>query len=333
MQAAAAAEGRSRGSPSTMDRPDERAKKARLDLDLPNGGPVKQELVAHEAAAGGAGAIVAAEARSPRAELAVRIDMCVLHCPLCQLPFKPPVFQCKRGHLACGGCVARLPCGQCKACADGDGFFDPCPALDAVVSSTRVGCPNAGCHRYVTYHEADEHQRACPHAPCRCAEPGCAFVGAAPDLAFHLNAAHSVPVRSVQYGKVSRFQVPVSTPRMLLVGEDDGRVFLLTAGALGAAATAVSVVCARGSAATKQRFTCKMWVNLTASAAANGGKADIALVEMQVRSSTCPGNVVAAAEPTFLAVTPAYLVPGADGAAPMEMPLNVRIDKALPWSD
>nr|CDM80516.1 unnamed protein product [Triticum aestivum] len=333
MQGAGAAEGRSRGSPSTMDKADESAKKARLDL--PDAHSVKQELVAHDAAAG-AGAIVAVPEHSPRAELAVKIDMCVLHCPLCALPFKPPVFQCKGGHLACGGCAAQQPSGQCGACADGCGFFDPCPALDAVVSSTRVECPNAGCQRYVTYHEADEHRSACAHAPCRCTEHGCAFVSAAPDLAGHLSAAHSVPVRAIRYGKVSRLQVPVSTPRQLLVGDGDGRVFVLTVGALGAAATAVSVVCARGSAATRPRFTCKMWVNLTTSAAANGGKADTVLVEMQMRSSTSPGAMVAAGEPTFLAVPPAYLVPGADGgdgAAGMEVPLSVRIDKIAPWSD
>ncbi|VAH70887.1 unnamed protein product [Triticum turgidum subsp. durum] len=89
MQGAGAAEGRSRGSPSTMDKADESAKKARLDL--PNGHSVKQELVA--VAGGDGGAIVAVAEHSPRAELAVKIDMCVLHCPLCALPFKPPVFQ------------------------------------------------------------------------------------------------------------------------------------------------------------------------------------------------------------------------------------------------
>ncbi|EMS46007.1 E3 ubiquitin-protein ligase SINA-like 10 [Triticum urartu] len=145
MQGAGAAEGRSRGSPWAMDKPDESAKKARLDL--PDGHLVKQELVAHDAAAGG-GAVVAVAEHSPRAELAVKIDMCVLHCPLCALPFKPPVFQCKGGHLACGGCVAQQPSGQCGACADGCGFFDPCPALDAVVSSTRMQVTAAKASNY-----------------------------------------------------------------------------------------------------------------------------------------------------------------------------------------
>ncbi|KAF7034262.1 hypothetical protein CFC21_045299 [Triticum aestivum] len=321
----AAVEGRSRASPDQGPADEESAKKARLDLPDAH---VKQELA-------DGGAIVAAAAPySPREELAVRIDKRLLHCPLCTLPFKPPVFQCKAGHLACGCCVAQLPCGQCKACVDGGGFFDPCPALDAVVSSTRVECPNAGCPRYVTYHEVAEHQTTCPHAPCRCTEPGCGYVGAPQALAGHLHTVHSVPVRAVQYGKASQLRLPVSAPRLVLLGDDDNRVFLLSVGALGAGVTAVSVVCARASAATRPRFACKLWVNLEA---ANCGKEDMVLVDMHMRSSSSPGAVVAAGEPTFLTVPPMYLVPAAaasgDGAASMEVPLHIRIDKLSPWSD
>ncbi|KAF7027346.1 hypothetical protein CFC21_039393 [Triticum aestivum] len=155
--AAAAAERRSRASP---DKADESSKKARLDLP---DGHMKQE-----AAGGGDGGSIIGAAYIQRVELAVRIDKQVLHCPLCTLPFKPPVFQCKAGHPACSGCVALLPFRQCKACVDGGGFFDPCPTLDALVSSTRIGCPNVGCQWYVTYHEVTEHQKVCPYAPCRC---------------------------------------------------------------------------------------------------------------------------------------------------------------------
>jgi hypothetical protein len=53
------------------------------------------------------------------------------------------------------------------------------------------------------------------------------------------------------------------------------------------------------------------------------------LVEMQVRSSTTPSAVVAADEPTFLAVPPMYLVPGGPGGdePSKEVHLSVRIDK------
>ncbi|VAH71262.1 E3 ubiquitin-protein ligase SINA-like 10 [Triticum dicoccoides] len=321
-----AADGRSRASP---DKAAESTKKARLDLP---DGHVKVDM-----ARGGDGCAIVA-AYGPREELAVRIDKRLLHCLLCTVPFKAPVFQCKAGHLACGDCVAKLPFGQCKACVDGGGFFDPCPALDAVVSSTRIVCPNAGCQRYVTYHEVAEHQTACPHTPCRCTEPGCGYIGAPQALAGHLHTVHLVPMRAVQYGKVIQLQLPVSTPRVVLLG-DDNRVFLLIVGALGAGVTAVSMVCARARAVACPRFMCKMWVNLEPPSAAvvNGGRADFVLVEMHMRSSSSPGAVVVADEPTFLSVPRMYLVPaagiGGDGAASLQVPLHIRIDKLSPWSD
>ncbi|XBI24160.1 hypothetical protein VPH35_049286 [Triticum aestivum] len=282
--AAAAAERSSRASP---DKADESSKKARLDLP---DGHMKQE-----AAGGGDGGAIVGAAYIQRVELAVRMDKQVLHCPLCTLPFKPPVFQCKAGHLACSSCVALLPFRQCKACVDGGGFFDPCPTLDTLVSSTRIGCPIVGCQWYVTYHEVTEHQK---------------------------------------YGKVSKLQLSVSTMRLVLLG-DDNCVFLMTMGALGAGVTAVSVVCARARAATRPRFTCKMWVNLETppAAVANCGKEDMVLVDMHMRSSSPPGAVVAVGEPTFLTVPPMYLVPVAGDGASMEVPLHIRIDKLSPWSD
>ncbi|XBI24163.1 hypothetical protein VPH35_049289 [Triticum aestivum] len=321
--AAAAAERRSRASP---DKADESSKKARLDLP---DGHMKQE-----AAGGGDGGAIVGVAYIQRVELAVRIDKQVLHCPLCTLPFKPPVFQCKAGHPACSGCVALLPFSQCKACVDGGGFFDPCPTLDTLVSSTRIGCPNVGCQWYVTYHEVTKHQKVCPYAPCRCTEPGCGYVGAPQALAGHLRTVHLVPVRAVQYGKVSKLQLSVSTMRLVLLG-DDNCVFLMTVGALGAGVTAVSVVCARARAVTRPRFTCKMWVNLETPPAvvANCGKEDMVLVDMHMRSSSSPGAVVPAGEPTFLTVPPMYLVPTAGDGASMEVPLYIRIDKLSPWSD
>jgi E3 ubiquitin-protein ligase SIAH1 len=245
--------------------------------------------------------------------------------------------QCTGGHLACGACVDALPGGLCETCEeDADGVFGPCPALDTVVSSTRVECPHDGCGRFVVYHESGEHQNACAHAPCRCTEPGCVgFAGSPAALAGHLASVHSVPVHLVKYGKVSQLEVPASVPRLLLVSKDDMRVFMLTVGTLGGAgAAAVSVVCVQASAAARPRFTCKMWVNLQPPPPPNGGKSDVVLVEMQMRSSTSPGAVVAADEPTFLVVLPMYLVPGTSGdnGPSNEVHLSVRIDKVSPWS-
>ncbi|KAI4997901.1 hypothetical protein ZWY2020_053243 [Hordeum vulgare] len=82
--------------------------------------------------------------------------------------------------MACGRCLVE-PCAKCG------GAFDACnTAMDAVVSWTTADCDHAGCGRYVTYHDLAGHRGECPHAPCVCTVPGCAFAGPAPALLSHL---------------------------------------------------------------------------------------------------------------------------------------------------
>ncbi|CAM0878955.1 unnamed protein product [Alopecurus aequalis] len=313
-----------------METGDQSAKKPRLEP--PPRTQVKQEIAVHEGTGGcgGAGVVVAAET-GPRVEGAIKMDMTLLHCPLCSRPLKPPVFQCKAGHLACAVCIAG---GEgCRKCdpKGGGGFDVRNTAMDAVVSAARVECPHSGCGTHVAYHALDAHRGACPRAPCLCTEPGCGFAGQPPALAAHLAAAHAWPKLTVQYGKVHRFRMPVPSRRVLLGAGDDGGAFVLTAAALGAA-TAVSVVRVRASAVPWPRYTCKMWANLPAAAGASGGKADVALVDMKVESSTSPGAVVAVDElASFLTVPPRYLVPGA-AASSMAVPLSIRIERISPSS-
>lgn len=170
------------GSPSTAmgkgGGVDQSAKK-KARLEPPPNVQVKQEIIPHQAttgAGGGGGAMVAAEQRSrSRVDVLVSMDMSVLHCRICSHPYKPPVFRCKGGHMACGSCLARIPDKQCRKCEHGGSAFERCPALEEVVSSALIECAHDGCSSYVTYHEAGEHQSVCPHAPCSCPEPGCFF--------------------------------------------------------------------------------------------------------------------------------------------------------------
>ena len=84
-----ATEGRDWGSPSSaMGQGDQSGKRPRVEM-LPNGSAVKQEIVPHDAAGG---AIVVAEQGS-RVEVTLKMDVSVLHCPLCFRPLKPPVFK------------------------------------------------------------------------------------------------------------------------------------------------------------------------------------------------------------------------------------------------
>ncbi|XBI14739.1 hypothetical protein VPH35_057278 [Triticum aestivum] len=267
----------------------------------------------HQATGGGAsgGSVVVPAAGTWRA---VKMDMRVLQCPLCTLPLKPPVLQCKGGHVACGGCLAE----PCRRCEHGGGFDVRSTAMDAVVSAARVQCPHDGCLTYVAYHELGDHRSACGHAPCSCPELGCSFTAPPRVLLVHLFVRHSMPAHKFQYGEDFRLLVPASEPsRRLLIGGDDGRAFLVSAGAL-AAATAVSVVCVRASAVLRPQYLCKMWSIMPPSQ-------DLVVVKTKVTSSTSPGAVAAA---SFLTVPPRYYRVGAAGVSNSKLvPLNVRIDK------
>ncbi|XP_015698954.2 E3 ubiquitin-protein ligase SINA-like 10, partial [Oryza brachyantha] len=253
-----------------MENTDPVAKKLRVeDSASVTNVRVKQEA-AEDAHGGGEAATTTAAAAEVAAgvELAVRIDAAVLHCPLCLLPLKPPIFQCGAGHLACGVCHGKLSDVHCRACGDGGAAYAHNPVLDAFARSAKICCPNDkyGCDIYVTYCEVADHQRACPHTPCSCPEPGCGFLGAPPALLAHLTADHSWPAQEITYRAVHPLWVPASERRRLLFVRGDGderRVFLLAMGAHGAATT-VSVSCVRANAAAGPQYTCKVWTQAPA---------------------------------------------------------------------
>ncbi|XP_044974483.1 uncharacterized protein LOC123442490 [Hordeum vulgare subsp. vulgare] len=292
---AAAAESRNRGSPSTMEKHDRSAKKARVEL--PESGQVVRA-----------------------GEATIRMDMSLFSCRVCSHPVKPPVFQCNVGHLACGRCLAELPDEQCQMCEHGGGF-SRCPVMDDVVLSSTMKCSYDGCQIYVPYHELSDHQRACPHGPCFCTETGCGFVGVPAALLGHLAALHSVPVHKVHYGSVH--QLRVSEPRVLFHAEEDDSAFLLAMDVLGMA-TVVSVVCIRAGAggSPEPRYAVKLWVN--GPPPPSGAAGSITLDMTAATSSYRPGEVAVEELPAFLMVPPAYLV---DCGAYKEVSLHVRIDR------
>jgi E3 ubiquitin-protein ligase SIAH1 len=229
--------------------------------------------------------------------------------------------QCNaEGHVACASCHGKLPGNRCHACDHG-GVYGRCVAMDAVVRAARAPCPydRHGCPSYLAYHDLGSHQSVCPYAPCSCTEPGCVFAGPPAALLGHLIGAHSWPVRSIRYGKVLRLRVPVSEPpRVLLVEEGDGRVFLLS----GLVCRSVSLVCVRANEAAGPPYTCKLWADAPPDVAT--GKENSLLMDSTVTSSAAPGQV-AMEEVMFLDVPPVML----HGAgASKEMLLRVRIDKS-----
>ncbi|KAJ1282841.1 hypothetical protein BS78_03G082900 [Paspalum vaginatum] len=182
------------------------------------------------------------DAAAAGVEITVRIAKAKLHCPVCTLPLKPPICQCAFGHLACGACGVQFPgTVRCYGCGHAGGYVAS-TAVEDFVRSAKILCPYDahGCRSYVAYYHVPEHQRACPHAPCLCSEPG--------------RAARPPPGRAL----VARGRA-ASEPgqhRRVVVAGDDGAVFLLAVGALGDGPVRfVSLVCARpgGAAAAGPR--------------------------------------------------------------------------------
>uniref|UniRef100_A0ACD5VD37 Uncharacterized protein n=1 Tax=Avena sativa TaxID=4498 RepID=A0ACD5VD37_AVESA len=223
------------------------AKKARVDAIYSQG--MQDVLRLDYAATGGGnggGSSWSSSSSRARGVAIVQVDINWFRCPVCSRLLNPPVFQCKSGHLACGRCRA----GQCRKCEQdgggGGGSFDARNAVvEDIISVSKFKCPHSGCHGFFAYPDLRAHRGACHHAPCFCAEPGCAFAAPPPRLLRHLAVDHSWPAHGVAYGKVLRLRAPVPA-RQLLLADEDGRVFVLVVGALGAV-TAASLVCVRAA--------------------------------------------------------------------------------------
>ncbi|XP_047057765.1 E3 ubiquitin-protein ligase SINA-like 10 [Lolium rigidum] len=279
------------------------SKKARGAELKPEEGDVMQD---------GGSAVMAVE-DTAELQIDVRMDVEALLCQACLLPLKPPIFKCEAaGHILCSYCRG----GHGQTCSRADTH---CGELDAVVSAAKILCPYGkfGCERYVVFHGAAEHQRTCPCAPCSCPEPGCAFQGSPPALLDHFAAGHSRPVIAVRYGRSWNLSLPLSQRWHVIVGQEDRSVFLVCLGALGAAATAVSLVHVRadggGAAATK--FWCKLSVERPGD-----DKDRRVLMASTVSSSALTGGAPAPGQGMFLAV-PQELLSG-DMVA-----LRIRIDQ------
>ncbi|CAL4951145.1 unnamed protein product [Urochloa decumbens] len=309
------------------------SRKARVESLMAPAKPEVQLEEEDEATAEDAHAPVAVEGPAAGVEITVRMSKARLHCPVCTLPLKPPIFQCLFGHLACGTCRNQLPdTGRCFVCGH-VGAYGRSAALEDMVRTTRILCPYDayGCGSYVTYYAAAEHQHACPHAPCLCSETGCGgFAGTQAALRDHLRDAHSWPVDAVRYGVALQLRVPESDPaqhrRILVAGgeEGDGAVFFLAVGALGdAPLRVVSLVCARpaGAAAAGPRYACRLRATGPADNGCAGGEAESVVAEMAVPSSAAPGE--ASVEEVASLVVLRRMLHGPS----QEMRISVRIDR------
>ncbi|KAF8772185.1 hypothetical protein HU200_006025 [Digitaria exilis] len=255
-------------------------------------------------------------------ELTVRIDMANLHCPRCDHPFKPPIFEflCDGGHLACSDCHGQLPKNKCYACGQ-EGAYRRNTTMEDVVGWHKILCPYNiyGCQISVPYHESSSHRLVCPCAPCGCPDPGCTFAGSPPMLHDHLRDAHGWPVEKIRYGQPLVLRLPESQRRRLLVTEKDGRVFLVVAMGAPGECHEVSLACLRANATAGPRYSCKMWA--MGNVVGPAGAQSVMMKMMEVPSLAATGE--AAAAPL---VVHRKLLHGASA----EIHLIVRVDEVLP---
>ncbi|CAM0878833.1 unnamed protein product [Alopecurus aequalis] len=280
-------------------------------------GEVAHGDVSGVAVAASAAEALVAVAPGPPQQIDVRVDMTLLHCQACTLPLKPPVFKCEKGHVVCCYCRG----GHVGVCGPADLH---CGGIDAFVCAAKVPCAyrGFGCDSFVVYHQVEQHKRACQHAPCLCPEPGCGFKGSPAALRDHFAAGHSRPVFAVRYGRPWNLSLPLAQPWHVVVGQEDQSVFMLTLFEIGAAATAVSLVCVRADGAAAAPGAPQFWCKLSVEHP-GGDKDKVVLMASAVGSSAMSNGPPVPGQGMFLAV-PQELLSGDT------LSISVRIDQVHP---
>ncbi|CAM0878974.1 unnamed protein product [Alopecurus aequalis] len=144
--------------------------------------------------------VEAARKRSVASDGAIPLD--ALDCTICYNPLRPPVSQCKVGHVICSSCHDNLQNkDKCHMCAI-TGGYDRCIAVDKILESVLVPCSNSnyGCAMKTRYYERDYHMKSCPQEPCFCPEDDCRFTGPTTALLQHLTSNHQMTATEFEFG-------------------------------------------------------------------------------------------------------------------------------------
>ncbi|TVU22130.1 hypothetical protein EJB05_31812 [Eragrostis curvula] len=270
----------------------------------------------------------------------VLVDKARFSCSLCSGFLKRPIYQCAAGHMVCCSCRFKFRGNGCRRCCDRGvvSAYTICPGLGYFFGGLQVPCPNEpyGCKTYSPYFKADDHERACEHAPCRCAEQGCGFAGSPPALLAHLTgdhfwAAHEMP----GFGASLTLRVPglpasAAQDRLLFVVEEeegDRRVvFVLCVRSRGEGGAAVSVACVRANAEAGPQYMCELWAQAPAPPGSPEGVARRVGIETDVASCAAPPGEAAVEEGSWLWLDVAPEMMHGTGASKV-MQLSILIDK------
>ena len=243
-------------------------------------------------------------------------------------------IQCEAeaSHGMCSSCRG-IHAKACSSAVFHSKTFDLFAAVAMVPCDyERYGCEAGG----VVYHMADEHRRACPHAPCGCPERfpggigGCDFFGCRQKLLDHVSGPdHSRPVIDIRYGQEWKLSLPLSRRWYLLLGEENQaaaaagadrcrNVFLVSLGERGDTTT-VSVVCVRVDDGTpgEAQFSCRLAVEHS------GDGTRVIFESPLMSSSSLSGGAPAPSEVRALPVPNEYL-------SGDSIPLSIHIHRLEP---
>ncbi|KAL0923798.1 hypothetical protein M5K25_004571 [Dendrobium thyrsiflorum] len=159
-------------------------------------------------------------------EFKFRIDPDVLDCTICFEPLRPPIFECRNGHIACSYCCPKL-LNKCHFCCEPIGRRR-CVALEKVLESITSPCQyaNYGCRAILSFAEKASHEEACSHAALFCPISNCTFSGSKSLLCSHAKHMHGNISKKFFYDQPFLVVLEKQQPLMVLLGEDS-HIFLL----------------------------------------------------------------------------------------------------------
>ncbi|KAF7034413.1 hypothetical protein CFC21_045433 [Triticum aestivum] len=194
------------------------------------------------------------EGESSGKRQSVTMGMDALDCPVCFHPLRPPIYQCSVGHFICSSCRPKLVRNNCHLCS-AETTFKRCLGMERLMESVMIPCSNAkyGCAEKLTYYQKEEHEKACPSAPCFCPASGCSFAGPTDALLEHSASQHKWPCTTIKYSEDVKFTLE---PGLHFLRIKDREIFLLNV-ALEPFGHAISVVCIQPKA-TNSKFKCRM---------------------------------------------------------------------------
>ncbi|KAI0522330.1 hypothetical protein KFK09_004708 [Dendrobium nobile] len=192
-------------------------------------------------------------------EFKFRIDPDILDCSICFEPLRPPIFECRNGHIACSYCCPKL-LNKCHFCCEPIGRHR-CLALEKVVESITSPCQyaNYGCKAILSFAEKASHEEACSHAALFCPISNCTFSGSKSLLFTHAKRMHGNISKNFCYDQPFLVVLEKLQPLMVLLGEDSHFFLLLNNYEIFFPGNVLSVIC-MASDNTEYDFSCELKV-------------------------------------------------------------------------